>query len=72
MRPLSVQRLSLERVDDVLRVASILIGEGIEMIDLSNDAARHRLAQGDALLRVVLEQLEARQDDKLTQDGGEG
>lgn len=68
MGPLRVQRLSLERIDDVLRVASILIGEGIGMIDVCDDAARHRLVQGDSLLRVVLEQLEARRADKLTQD----
>lgn len=61
MRNLRVQRLSLERLDEVLKVASILIGEGIGMMDLSNDAARHRFVQGDSLLRVVLEQIEARQ-----------
>ena len=65
MRSLRVQRLSLERIDDVLRIASTLIGEGIGMIDVCDDAARHRLVQGDSLLRVVLEQLEARQDESL-------
>ena len=57
------------RIDDVLRLASALIGEGIANIDECPDAARHRLAQGDSLLRVVLEQLAPAQDEK--NKGGE-
>jgi len=63
--------LNLERLHDILRTASSLIGEGVVMIDpddpdWDHDLSIHRIIQGDLLLGVVLGAIEA------FQDGGEG
>ncbi len=68
--------LTLKGLHNILGTASLLIGEGITMIqadDHDDDAAFHKLIQGDVLLGVVLGAIEdVQQMDKLTQDGGEG
>jgi hypothetical protein len=66
--------LTLNGLEKVLGTASLLIGEGIEMLqadDHDDDAAFHKLIQGDVLLGVVLGSIEvfqAQVPDKLTQD----
>jgi hypothetical protein len=70
--------LTLNGLEKVLGTASLLIGEGIEMLqddDHDDEAAFHKLIQCDVLLGVVLGSIEvfqAQMSDKLTQDGGEG